>query len=183
LRPSSRFSSREADQGREAQWAQANSSNLPYLVFTPDQQQPGVPTRSRPADPPSALWEEVKIAEQDMYGTTGIYPPSLGQKSNEVSGRAILAREKQGDTGTFVYADNLARAIRHAGSIIVDLIPKVYDTTRVVRIVGEDDSEGWARINEPMTGQDGRRPMARWLSSPARTITRFSVTSPPASMT
>jgi nitrite reductase/ring-hydroxylating ferredoxin subunit len=62
----------------------------------------------------------------------------MGIRSNEQSGRAILARQREGDTANYVYYDNLARAIRYAGRVLVDLIPKIYDTARMVRILGED---------------------------------------------
>ena len=81
---------------------------------------------------------------------TGIYDASLGSRSNEISGRAILARQREGDTGTFVYIDNWSRAIRHTGKILVDLIPHVYDTARTLRIVGEDGRTDVLEINRPM---------------------------------
>src|SRR5690606_25958438 len=57
---------------------------------------------------------------------------------NETSGRAIMARQREGDTSTFHYIDNLSRAIRHAGRILIDLIPKVYGSARIVRVLGPD---------------------------------------------
>jgi predicted NBD/HSP70 family sugar kinase len=71
-------------------------------------------------------------AADDIKGTTGQYDSSLGAAGNETSGRAILAREKQGDTGTYHFIDNLARAIRYATRQLVDMIPKIYDTQRVL---------------------------------------------------
>jgi hypothetical protein len=86
-------------------------------------------------------------ASDDIKATTGQYDSSLGAQSNERSGRAILAREKQGDTGTYHYVDNLSRAIRHITRQLVDLIPKIYDTERVARIVGLDGEVGMVKIN------------------------------------
>ena len=51
---------------------------------------------------------------------------------------AILARQREGDVATFHFVDNLSRSIRQAGRIIVDLLPKIYDTVRMARILGED---------------------------------------------
>jgi hypothetical protein len=67
--------------------------------------------------------------------------------SNERSGKAILARQKEGDTGTYHYVDNLGRAVRYVGRIIIDLIPKIYDTQRIARIIGEDGKVEHAKIN------------------------------------
>jgi hypothetical protein len=73
-----------------------------------------------------------------MKAIMGLYDASLGARSNETSGRAIMARQREGDVSTFHYIDNLSRAIRHAGRILIDLIPKVYGSARIVRVLGPD---------------------------------------------
>jgi hypothetical protein len=99
----------------------------------------------------SGLLQAKAGASDDIKSTTGQYDSSLGATSNERSGRAILAREKQGDTGTYHYVDNLARAIRYTTRQIVDLIPKIYDTQRIARIIGIDGETDSAMIdpNQP----------------------------------
>jgi len=86
-------------------------------------------------------------ASDDIKSETGQYDASLGQKSNETSGRAIMARQREGDTATFHYVDNLARAVRHVGRIVLDMIPKVLDTKRIARIIGEDDEQQNATLD------------------------------------
>jgi hypothetical protein len=86
-------------------------------------------------------------ASDDIKATTGQYDPSLGAQSNERSGRAILARERQADTGTYHYVDNLARAIRYVTRQIVDLIPKIYDTQRIARIINLDGETSMVKID------------------------------------
>jgi hypothetical protein len=86
-------------------------------------------------------------ASDDIKGATGQYDSSLGATSNERSGKAILARERQADTGTYHYVDNLARAVRCVTRQLVDLIPKIYDTERIARIIGEDGTSDMARVN------------------------------------
>jgi hypothetical protein len=95
-------------------------------------------------------------AADDIKATTGQYDSSLGATSNERSGRAILAREKQGDTGTYHFVDNLARAIRYGTRQLVDLIPKIYDTQRIARIIGMDGETSTVRI-DPMQQQPVRK--------------------------
>jgi len=85
-----------------------------------------------------------------MKSIMGIYDASLGARSNETSGRAILARQREGDVGTFNYIDNLSRAIRHAGRILVDLIPKVYEGPRVIRVLHENGENESIPINQPL---------------------------------
>ena len=82
--------------------------------------------------------EGMALAAEDMKAVIGIYDAGLGARSNETSGKAILARQREGDVGSFVYIDNWSRAIRHTGQILNDLIPHVYDAERTIRIMGED---------------------------------------------
>jgi len=95
-------------------------------------------------------------AADDIKATTGQYDSSIGATSNERSGRAILARERQGDTGTFHFVDNLARAVRYVTRQIVDLVPKIYDTQRVARIIGLDGETKMVRV-DPMQQEPVRR--------------------------
>jgi hypothetical protein len=144
--------------GLEDIWRKANSENLPYLPYNVDPAFPNLrPQREAPPQPSAGMLQEAQIAENDMYGTTGIYPTSLGQKSNESSGRAIMAREKQSDTGTYVYPENFKASIKRTGDILCDLIPRVIDSTRSVRILGADGLESMAKINmievNPITGE------------------------------
>lgn len=96
------------------------------------------PQRPPAPDVPTGFLAIANRAEQDIQTTLGMYNAALGAPSNEKSGRAILARQREADVSTFHYIDNLSRSIRHAGRIIVNMIPKIYDTTRVARILGED---------------------------------------------
>ena len=90
-----------------------------------------------------------------MKAITGIYDASLGARSNETSGRAIMARQREGDVGTFHFQDNLARAIRHCGRILIDLIPAVYSGPRVVRVMGEDSKPRNVQVNQEQPQPDG----------------------------
>lgn len=139
-------------EGREHEWAMANVSPRPYLTYTPDSQAP-LPQRIEPASVPQGVFTEAQVAVDDMKSVTGIYDASLGARGNETSGRAILMRQREGDNATFVYPDNVARAIAQVGRIVIDLIPKIYDTARMVRVLGEDGTEEIVGVNQP--GIDG----------------------------
>lgn len=138
----------------KAMWEGLNSGNPPVLVYEPDGAAPP-PQRMQPPTFAAAWYQEAQIADQDMKATTGIYDASLGKSGNETSGRAILARDSQGETATYVYVDNTSAAIRQAGIIMLDLIPHIYNNERVIRIMGEDNAiEGYAKINGMMpTGE------------------------------
>ena len=150
-------------EGYETQWKTANTTNWPYLEVNPDvtDGQGAVLPLPQRAPPPLAqtgLIQAKMGASDDIKGTTGQYDSSLGATSNERSGRAILAREKQGDTGTYHYVDNLARAIRYVTRQLVDLIPKIYDTQRIARIIGIDGETSTVKIN-PMQPEPVRKIM------------------------
>ncbi len=135
-------------ENHKGDWDSLNTKNRPYLRYTPDPSAPGnKPERIAAPEPPQALWQEAQVATDDIKATTGIYDASLGAKSNETSGVAIKRREVQGDTANFHYQDNLLRSIEHSGRIMIDLIPKVYDNQRTVRLLGEDGAEDFAPIN------------------------------------
>lgn len=143
----------EQFKGLEKEWRQANRRNLPYLRYNSDPKAPGAPQRSSASTDISASMALAERAENDMYGTIGIYPPSLGQKSNEQSGKAIIARQREADVGSYVYIDNLSKAIAYTGRILVDMIPKIYDTARTIRTLNEDGTEEEVEINKPIPGE------------------------------
>jgi hypothetical protein len=139
-------------EGYEEQWKTANTQNWPYLQVNPEVTDGNggalpLPQRSQPPMAQQGLIAAKQGAAEDIKAATGQYNASLGMTSNERSGKAIMARQHEGDVGTFHYGDNLARAVRWSTRIIVDLIPKIYDTERVARIIGEDRVTKMVRIN------------------------------------
>jgi hypothetical protein len=108
------------------------------------------PERVDPPVSPAALLQEAQFNDQDIKDVTGLHDASLGMRSNETSGKAILARERQGDVATFMYHDNLNAAIREAGRVVNDLLPVIYDTARTITIIGDDDAAKVQRVNDPM---------------------------------
>lgn len=130
-------------------WENANRKNYPALIYTPDPANGNqAPQRVQPAVSSQGITAGIERAARDMQSVIGIYNASLGAASNETSGRAVIARQREGDTGTFVYIDNWTRAIKYTGKILVDLIPKIYDTQRVLRIIGEDGKLEKIEINK-----------------------------------
>lgn len=140
----------------KAMWDTAHQANRPYLLYEPDPSAPGArPQREHPPEVPAALMQEASIASDDMKGTTGIYDAALGQRSNETAGIAIRSRQVESDVANYHFADNLQRGLEHAGRILVDLIPKIYDNERVVRLLAEDGQEEPVRINQVVMDYDG----------------------------
>lgn len=133
--------------GHEDEWADANTENYAFLIYNSDPEAPGAPQRNYPGGVPAAIFAEIARAEQNIMSTTGMTEAALGMPSNERSGKAVTARRQGTDVGNFAYMDNLVRAIGHTGRILVDLIPKIYDTERDVRLRSIDDSEQFVPVN------------------------------------
>lgn len=136
----------------QERWATANTKSHPYLEYAK-----GTPMPQRqPLDGGVAAgsMQEALNASDDIKSITGIHDASLGARSNETSGRAILARQREGDVSTFHFIDNLSRAIRHTGRVVIDLIPSVYNAPRIVRVVGEDGSQTTQAVNQPAPKMD-----------------------------
>jgi hypothetical protein len=141
-------------------WNTANTKSHSYIEYDSKNGQLPAPQR-QPLDMGVAAGalQEALNASDDMKASIGLYDASLGARSNETSGKAIMARQREGDVSTFHFTDNMARAIRHTGRILIDLIPKVYTGERVIRVIGEDQAERPVTINaqaqqmDPKTGQ------------------------------
>lgn len=138
-------------------WATANVKSHAYIEYDVVNEAGGVPPQRQAfAGVPAGILQEALNASDDMKAVIGIYDAGLGARSNETSGIAIGARKAESDTGTFHFIDNQARAIRHTGRIIIDLIPHVYNKARVIRVMGVDKQPQNVPINQPL--QPGQMP-------------------------
>ena len=133
-------------------WDNAHKRNYPYLAYEIDPANVmASPKRAETIKVNTGIQSEILISDQEMHDTSGLQLAALGKKSNEKSGAAILARQREGDVGSYSFYDNLARAMRYSGRILVDLIPKIYDTPRIIRIVNLDKTSQLVPINQPDT--------------------------------
>lgn len=133
-------------------WVGANTSNQPFLeVDTPaDPNAPKQHPHYQTFEPPTqALNIAAEGASSNIQALTGVYDESLGKARGDQSGRAISALQKAGDIGNFHYSDNFIRALKHGYRIVLDLIPKVYDTEREERIIGADGAGKVVKVNQP----------------------------------
>lgn len=145
-------------EGNEELWRTANRRNisvLPYKPTTVDGIIVPPPQRSQPPGISQGWLSVLEQAEHNVQASMGRYNASLGAPSNETSGRAINARAREGDIGSFHFSDNLARSLRHTGRILVDIIPKYYDRRRVARIIGEDGTPDTAIIDPSLADEQG----------------------------
>lgn len=146
--------------GYEQQWQTLNTTNRPYLpykIIDVAGRQIPPPTRQTFEPPIQALSQFVMQEVDDMKATTGIFDASLGNSANEVTGRAIQARQQQSNLSVMHFMDNLERSFKQGGDIIAELIPKIYDTERQIQIMGEDEVHKVVEINRAHTDENGRQ--------------------------
>lgn len=128
----------------EAAWKTANTRNHAYLEY--DANAGAMPQRQPFAGIPGGALQEALNAADDIKSVIGIYDAALGARSNETSGRAILARQRESNVATFHFLDNLARAIEYGGRVLIDVIPSLYSTRQTIRILGENNEAKIVRV-------------------------------------
>lgn len=137
--------------GYEDDYSNANRRNIVVLKYKSTSTDDGhlVPPPQRVAPPGiSTGWQQMLMnTQQGVEAAAGMYGPTIGAQSQEKSGIALMEQKEQGMVGNFHFPDNLARSIQHTGRILVEWIPKVYDTERVARILGEDGEEDLRYLN------------------------------------
>ena len=139
-----------AGQFKDPKWQDVNVKSFGFLEaesLDNEGQRAPLPQRIPFAGVPTGIVQAEQQANQDIRETIGMYNASIGANSSETSGRAILAKQKEGDTGTYHYTDNLSRAIRHLGKCLVEMIPYYYDAQRIARTFGEDGTTNEIQID------------------------------------
>lgn len=136
----------EAVKGHEVKWRRAPNSNDPFLYYNDGE---NAPIHIPPPGIDAALVNEAAISTQDMKDISNIHEAALGMPGNEVSGKAIQARQMTSDVGTFIYVDRRRIADERCATNINELIPYIYDTKRVIMIIGQDNRRLMQVINDP----------------------------------
>lgn len=145
--------------GHQGQWNSFNTKNPPVMLYNPDPKTGGAPPqRGGAPSVQSALIQQTQQASMDLYHVTGMQPPSIGVNPELKSGKAIQAQERQGDRGSYIFTDNLEKSKEYTAEILVDLIPRIYDTSKQVRIMNQDGTTEFVEVNttvrDRQSGQD-----------------------------
>jgi hypothetical protein len=144
------------DEGYEREFQEAHIKNRAVIHYKPTTHEGQLvppPQRAQPITGSVAMVQQIEQARNDLKSVVGMYNPSLGASAPEKSGRAIIARQREADTGTFHFQDNLSRSVRHCGRILLDMIPRIYDTKRVMRIIDAEQNESSVMIGENELGK------------------------------
>lgn len=145
------------DEGHETEWANANVQAYPLLRYKQkdiEGKDAPPPQRLQPEPPPDGIITALGSVNQDLMSVLGIFDPSQLDQGN-ISGKAINGQQQQADMSNFHFYDNLTRSIRWTGKIILDLIPKIYDAERVMRIIGEDGKPEIVTLNQKSVDEMG----------------------------
>lgn len=141
------MATKEAVMGHEHMWRNSHLTNDPLLIWNGESGQK--PERIEPPQVDAAMIEQAGASSQDIKDVTNLHEANLGITSNEVSGKALIARQRVGELGTVIYQHNLNLAIGECGRVMNDLIPYVYDTARTIKVLGEDGKAELVKINDP----------------------------------
>jgi hypothetical protein len=145
------------DEGHESEWAAANVKSFPLLRYKQtdiDGQTAPPPQRLQPEPPPTGVMTAAAGINADIATLMGIYDPSQ-QLPGNISGKALNGQQQQVDLTNFDFYDNLTKSIAQTGKIILDLIPHIYDSQRVMRIIGDDGKPDLVQINQPTQDEQG----------------------------
>lgn len=137
-------------EGYEDDWEMANNVTKPYLEYKPvtiDGTLAPAPQRQPMADIPAGVLAMAMHANDNIKATTGLFDSSLGAKGNATSGVQERAQQQQGSVSNFHYADSLRMAVKQCGRCIASMLPHYYDGTRIVAIMGEDETMSAKEVN------------------------------------
>jgi|APLak6261660231_1056022.scaffolds.fasta_scaffold00088_23 hypothetical protein len=130
--------------GYEDFWETANTDTHAFLPFNHLDSEGNplpAPQRAQPPTMAQAYIQGMQIASDEMQAASGQYDAQLGENANQQSGRALLSLQRKGDNATYHFTDSADNARRYTAMILIDLIPKIYDTARIVRMLGDDGVE------------------------------------------
>ena len=130
-----------------------NHSYLPYNAYDDDGNLMQAPQRNSAISSGTGYIQQMQVAQNELMMASGQYQAQMGENENAKSGVAINARQRQGDRATYHFIDNQAIAIRFTGKILVDLIPKIYDTPRVKKILAQDGKRMNVKIDNESEGE------------------------------
>lgn len=114
------------------------------------------PERLAPPQVPTGIINAMQGAKENVKEALGMYNASIGQKSNAISGVAYDAQKLESDVATYHFPDNRNKSIEQVGRIIIAMVPEVYDSARIIQIVGPEEEQISVGINgaEAQEGQE-----------------------------
>lgn len=135
----------------KTQYQNFNQTGSPFLFYNPDEQAPP-PFKLDPPQVQQALMAQAAQADADLQATIGRSATALGDANftpgSTPSGRAIGQVQQASNLGQTELFDNLASAVEATGDVLLDIIPRVIDTERQIRIIQPDGKDDFATVNQ-----------------------------------
>ena len=126
-----------------------NTDRAPVRIFNVDPENPGL-TPVPMGGPQASTGLQATIQQsKDMITASGnIFAAQQGNANPNQSGVAGNQQIEQGNIGSIKWFKPLEVAICHTGKILINAIPRVYDSTRQVRILEEDGTSSMVMLNQ-----------------------------------
>jgi hypothetical protein len=155
-------------EGREEIYAESHNENVGVLLYTRNPIHPAdKPEIIRPPASSQGFINLIEYANRKIEETSGVTEAFLGQKSNEVSGRAIALRAQSSESVVSDFAENLLTAITYSGKILINMIGKIYSNPgQYIRIIGEDNTVEFLQLNPLILDDDGELKILNDISRP-----------------
>lgn len=137
-------------------WDRANVESRSYLPYN------DVDSTGNPVSPPQRVQPAINLqnfmngaerALQDIQASIGMYQANLGAPSNETSGVAIDSRKQQGEASTAHFPAHLAASIAQVGKVCFEMVPRLIDVKRQIRVLGIDGTIGAVTVDPEMSEQ------------------------------
>ncbi len=139
-------------EGFEQFWKNpANQAGV--LPYNPDDKTQQPPVRLPVPELPQTLLMNMQQADKDLRSIIG-YPQEMndGRAFGQLSGKAIREQQKIGNSSNLIFFDNLKIAQEQIGRAILSMLPKIYDTERVLSTQGVDGKSKQITVNKKIAG-------------------------------
>ncbi len=150
MAPKSGWVITEKQMGNNADiWTDSNRRNFGALPWTFEAGNTTPPFRGGGLDMSAfqGVTTTLSQALDDLKFQFGLGVNNFGDQSGPISGVAQDGRTDQASRTTYRYFDNFLYTLAGMGRHITKLVPKIYDTDRVIRIVKPDSEEQMVAVN------------------------------------
>ncbi len=142
--------------GHEKQNSRLNTANDPLFLYNPDPEAER-PYKTGGPQPNAQLATSIARAAEDIQAISQSFDPVQGNGISGHSGRAYEILTQNSNSSSYKYIKALKSSLQWTYEIVVDAIPRVYDTKmRQMRLTNNDGTTKDVAINEEVISADGK---------------------------
>ncbi len=149
--------SREQAENDTTKLATLNTNSDPVQTYTHVDGQPA-PFWQGGAQINPGLQDTAMSADAALQAAAGLFAANMGNNPGLQSGVAIEKQIDKGNQGTIKWFNSQEVAICHTAKVLINAIPRIYDSTRQVRILAEDGTSEMITLNTNISKQTGKMP-------------------------